>query len=501
MSTRSAYIGGTGDGDQLVIRHAPQGEQLRLYQASGKFVNVIIGPLGSGKTTDTCVKALRLINDTTPGRDGVRRSRGLVMRNTTVDLKATTIRDWRTVFTDELGEFKMDAPIYHKLGWKHSDGITTVDALVDFVGFDALGDIKKLRGYQLTWLWIDEAKEMAKEIIDMAIGRLGRFPRKVDVPNYLTQAMLTTNAPDDDHWIVKAMRNPDPDWAFFVQPGAVIKRGGQWVVNPDAENLANVGEEYYRRQLANKKEDWIRRELGNEFVIVADGRPVHPDFNQEIHVSKFEMDPVKGIPLEMGADWGRTPAAVICQTMPNGQVRVLAEVTTVNTGIATFARALKRELNKTYDGYKLGDSYGDPSGTARDGSENTAFDLMSAEGLDMFYPAQTNDPVLRQDSLDSLLTRMIDGQPAILINPSCRMLIRGLAGGYRFKRISVPGYQDRYHDKPEKTIESHVCEGLHYYLLGSGVGDRITTPHDLVDEYKKVEQDFGGWHPPQHVYE
>lgn len=489
------------EGDkELVLRHAPQGEMLYKFQQSKAFVQILIGPLGSAKTTDACIKMLKCINDQPPNRNGVRKSRWLVMRNTTVDLKATTIKDWRQVATDDLGPFKMDAPITHHLRWKHEDRRTYIEAEVLFVGFDALVDVRKLRGYQLTGLWIDEAKEIPKAVVDMALGRLRRYPSRAEVEKYPSMALLTSNAPAGDEWLAKLAKNPPDNYDVFVQPGGVIKVNGHWQKNPKGENVHNLDDEYYSGQIAGKKEAWIRQNLANEFVVVTDGRPVHPDFSQELHIAKWKLRPTAGIPIRIGCDWGRTPAAVFTQEQPNGQLWVLAEITTENTSIPKFGRAVRRMMVTDYEGFEFDDCYGDPSGTSYGYRDESCFDLMAAEKVEV-YPAPTNDPDIRFAALDRRLTMLTGGEPGILVDPGCELLIRGLSGGYKFKRVNVAGYEDRYHDKPDKTIESHICEALHYDLIGHGDGDMVTDQSGFAEEYARVESEYGGWHPNQAVFE
>jgi len=51
-------------------------------------------------------------------------------------------------------------------------------------------------------------------------------------------------------------------------------------------------------------------------------------------------------------------------------------------------------------------------------------------------------------------------------------LVQGLAGAYKFKRVQVSG-DERYHEKPDKTKESHIVEALHYGLMGAGEGHAV----------------------------
>ena len=74
------------------------------------------------------------------------------------------------------------------------------------------------------------------------------------------------------------------------------------------------------------------------------------------------------------------------------------------------------------------------------------------------------------------LNRMVDGEPGLIIDPACRVLRKGMAGAYRYRRIQVSG-QERYHDVPEKNMYSHICDAGQYLMLGAGEGKAIIRRH------------------------
>jgi hypothetical protein len=98
------------------------------------------------------------------------------------------------------------------------------------------------------------------------------------------------------------------------------------------------------------------------------------------------------------------------------------------------------------------------------------------------------------NSLDNLLCSVSEGQPNIIIDPSCKKLIRGLNGGYQFKRLRITG-EARYEDKPNKNMSSHICEGLHYLLLGAGEAESVMGSTDNEQSEIELGEDFDGWHP------
>jgi len=482
------------DSPDFRVNYVPQGDTLRLFHRHGELVRILIGPLGSGKTRAALQEILRLCHTQTPDAENRRRNRWCIARNSFPDLNATTIPDAREIL-DVMNPdgWNMTAPITWNHTYKRKDG-TTVEIELVFRSFDGDEDVKKARGMQLTGVWVDELAEFHKANWDMLIGRVKRYPAKAHVPDAKFDVLGTSNACPKDSWLGKIATGPkQPNWWIGIQPGGVIHRGNKWVENPHAENLQNLPKNYYLDQCTNKKESWIRQNLANEFVHHTSGRPVHPDFSERLHVEEVEF--TYGLPIHVGIDFGRTPAAVIGQRQINGQWYIRRELVTRNTGADRFGRILRTLINDEFDHFDIGEITGDPAGSdMAQTRDETPFMMLEASDL-YAVAADTNDPEIRIGSLDKLLTEIIEGQPAILIHPECETLIAGLAGKYQFRRVHVAN-REEYRDKPDKGPESHVCEALHYMLLGAGEGDSVVG--STVDaEFDSVEN----WSHPDHWYE
>jgi len=491
----SAAAGRSVDAPGVKLKYKPQGSVLAEFHRRNEFVRIVVGPLGSGKTFAAISQVLRSIHEQTPNAAGVRKSRWCIARNSLPDLLSTTIPDVKAVVDDMgIGEWGMGKVIAWRCKYRRADG-TTVEGEIMFRSFDGEQDVVKARGMQLSGIWVDELGEFHKTNLDMLIGRVKRFPAKVEVPNAKFECLGTSNAVAKDHWLaeIALAHTPPPNWWIGIQPGGVIMKGNTWVENPLAENRKNLPKNYYLDQCSGKKESWIRQNLANEFVHHSDGRPVHPSFNEQIHVA-----PVKatyGLPLYVGIDFGRTPAAVIGQRQVNGQWYFLKELVTTNMGADKFGPLLKDYLNEHFQGFEIADVTGDPSGDyGTQSSDDTAFDLLAMGGI-YGTPAYTNDPQIRYAALDAQLSVLIVGQPGLLVDPSCTTLIRGLAGEYCFRRIQVVG-AERFTDKPDKGPTSHVCEASHYLLLGAGEGEAL-----FEQSWELETAGIESWAPPDKYFE
>jgi len=456
-------------GVPLAFRYRPQGAVLAAFHRSDCFARFVMGPVGSGKSTALAVEIYRRACTQAPAPDGVRRTRWVVVRNTYPDLETTTIKTWRGIFDDRYGRFTRGHPPRHALRFALADR-TAVEAEVVFIALDREDHVRKLRGLEATGFWLNEAKEIPKAVLDMATARVGRYPGPVQGGCSWSGIVGDTNPPDDEHWYYRLAEVERPDgFAFFRQPGAVSRAQGVWTPNPAAENLPNLPQGYYARQIAGKSDEWIRIYLAAEYGSVPDGRAVFPDYVDSLHCRAVAPDPA--LPLFIGADFGLTPAAVFGQVSPGGQVRWLDELVTEDMGAVRFGEALTAKLNRDFGRFRLARALGDPSGDARmQTDERTVFDILRAGGLP-FEPAPTNDPAMRLEAVAAPLRRLVDGEPGLAIDPRCRVLRKGMAGGYRYRRLALPGA--RFGETPEKNAYSHVCDAAQYLNLGLGQGDLV----------------------------
>ncbi len=479
----------------VTIKFGAQGETLHRFVKDPHRVKIIIGPLGSGKTTTAIQYMFERVVKQKPNAMGERKSRWVSIRNTYPDLETTTIPDFREIFTDDFGEFKMSNPPRFYADFKLVDG-TRVLAEFVFLALDQPEDIKKLRGTQLTGGWLNETKEIPKAALDMLDGRIGRYPSRMELGDYWHGIIGDTNAPDEDHWLAEYFEDQPKNWKIYRQPGGVSFINGEWVLNPLAENLNLLPKGYYENIIQGKRKDWIQVNVENRFGLVKTGKPVHPDFSRDVHVSTRPLPIEPSAVVFVGIDFGRTPAACFGQLV-NNQWRILRELVTEDMGAFKFGGILKRFMNADPFGSEAlkWDVFGDPAGEQMaQTDDNTPFEMLMKQGIEAF-PTFTNDFSIRMNSLDNLLTTLEDGQPRIVIDPSCKKLIRALNGGYQFKRMKVSG-DERYEDKPNKNMHSHVVESLHYLLLGAGEAESVmgTADNGEFDEIENGE-DFGGWSP------
>jgi hypothetical protein len=448
------------------------------FHASDDFVRGIMGPIGSGKSVACCMEILSRAARQRPNAYGVRKSRWCVVRNTYGELKSTSIKTWQDWVSEESCPIVYDSPIRGLMVQPQEDG-TTIELEMLFLALDRPDQVKKLLSLELTGAWINEAREVPKAILDGLTGRVGRYPNKSEGGASWSGIIMDTNPPDDDHWWYRCAEEETPiGWHFWQQPPALIYIPEQgYVPNPDAENVSNhvLGYEYWLRQVPGKTQEWIKVYIMGQYGNIQEGKPVFPEYNDDLHCAKTILQPYTNLPLILSFDFGLTPAAVFSQLSPRGQFRVIDELVSSNMGIKQFMRdAVMPLIDTDYRQWlKDGSIYvvGDPAGNQRvQTDEDTCFDVVRSFGFRYAEPASTNSFITRREAVAEYMIRLTDGQPAFLLSPKCKILRRGFLGGYRYRRIQVAG-DERFTDVPDKNQFSHPQDGLQYGALRANQGN------------------------------
>lgn len=449
---------------------APDYPILNAYMRSRARVTSIIGPLGSGKTVGSVQRILKQMAEQPPNAKGLRLSRWLAVRNTRGDVMSTTAKDFLAIF-DGLGDMRYggDEPPVFFARFALDDG-TIVDSEMIFLGLDRDDGVRRLRGYQVTGVWLNEAKELQKAVVDMADLRHGRYPTMLDggVECGWHGMLLDCNAPDTDHWMYRLAEEQRPEgWEFYRQPGGVVKHEDRWVLNPAAENLRNLPPGYYDRALSGKADGWIRVMLANEYAFHVDGRPVHPEYVDAVHGARAPIAADDRYPLILGVDFGRTPAAIAMQYLEHRDQWVwLDELCGDDMSAAIFGPILKRWIDRSFPGLRVR-GWGDPAGDGRgQATEDTPLAILRAHGIPI-EAAPSNVAALRRAAIAGPCTRMSVHGPGLLVSPKCKIARKGLMGGYQYRRIKVSG-DERYTDEPDKNMYSHPVEAGEYGMLGGG---------------------------------
>lgn len=466
---------------KLTYNAEPTAARLHLDNSDVRYIE---GPFGSGKTTALLMELIRLGMEQQPDANNLRRTRWAIVRNTYPELKSTTIKSFERWVPKTLAPVVYSTPIVSKLRQRLQDG-TTAEIEFVFMALDTPEDVAKLLSLELTGAYINEGREIAWEVMEGLVGRIDRYPETIKENGKTVFGptrpciLIDSNPPRTTHWLYEKFVNGNvfkleipmangqmytTVWSRFVQPPAVYKDEvtGEWVLNPDAENLANLPDGYYARQMT-LGEEHIRVNLAGEPGMTRKGKPVFQKFSVHRHVAKDLLVPRRGISVLLGVDFGLTPAVIIGQLNYKG-IELLDELPATDESLEDFLdQYVLPLLRSKYNGYAIV-ACGDPSGGGRQSiNKMTSINVMNQRGI-RTYPAITNDFVKRKEAVDWFLGR----DQGFIVSPHLTHTIEALGAGYVLKEKRNSSGQVL--DVADKNEFSHIADAIQYLALYARYG-------------------------------
>lgn len=424
--------------------------------------------------------------------DGVRRVKFMIVRNTFTELIDTTVRTWTEWFPEtKIVKFPQ---LHGTLRFPHPVDGKPVEIELQFRALDNENQVKDLLSLEVTGCWFNECKELDWNLVFNAMSRRGRYPKtNADAGYFPIQDMgvvMDTNPCSEECWYYRKAEVEKPDgWAFFRQPPGVLRiddgngkyhyeaNRGQDPTVPPAENCENYtdGYDYYTKKLSGADEDWIKVYLMGEYGTTMAGKVVYPEYSDAVHFFDGELTPAWGLPLYLGTDFGRTPATVIGQLMPDGQVVVYDELCGVDMGIIEFCQtALRPRLATKFRMAKMQVfNYADPAGKTGNQLDNiSCIEMMNQNGIPTEPCAvPNNSPYLRWTAVaECLRRRLSNGKAGLVICRPCKMLRSGFLGKYSYRKMATAAAfgGESYAETVDKSNPySHPHDALQYMVYGA----------------------------------
>lgn len=426
---------------------------IKHYTPGELFIDWIVGPVGSGKTTGLFFKLCYLAGLQAPSpSDGIRRTRCVVVRNTASQLVDTTIKSFNYWFKDgTAGKWKATTKDFIlRFG--------NVECEVMFRPLDTPDDVDRVLSLEVTFAIVDEFVQLPKPIIEALSARCGRYPPKIEGGATNWGMFGASNPGNENDWWYPMLEDKealpegeDPaNWAYFKQPSGL---------SPDAENTENLpgGAQYYTNLAKGKSEHWVKQYIETLWGYSLSGKPVFPMFNRDLHVAKRSLVPNPALQLVAGYDPGMESAFILGQYTSGGQLVILDEIVLSDYPTdRAIAEKLKPLLRRKYQGFNFL-VVPDPASCQREKAVGTS--VMKELKKHFAVKEDTDNSIeSRLSPAQYYMMRLTGEGPALLIDPGCIRLIRALAGGYRY--TVTKGEIKR--DIPDKNIHSHPADGFTY---------------------------------------
>lgn len=437
---------------------------LALKAGTPKYIRYC-GGIGSGKTLIGCITVL-LWAVLHPGDY-------MISRQFMPELRDTTLKTFLEVCPKELiAEHRVADSIIR---------IRSVGGKLSNIFFRGLEEPDKLRSYNLSGFYIDEANQVSEAAFILLQGRLrGQGLRK---------GIMTMNSGGHD-W----------SWRWFVKQDMItspeVKREFVNIRAPSTENV-HLPDGYVSTVLATWSEERIKREIHADEDSF-EGQ-VFSEFRQDTHVIKPFQIP-EGWSRYIGIDHGyRNPAAWIWAAVDyDGNTYVYREfyqrewlIEEICNGKKFTGPGVMQMMSvpgtnpPKYERIEWAKI--DPSTKARrnekEGTKLSDFEIYQ-ENLPADFPLGTanNDVTAGIDKVKSYFKPdPKTGKPKLFIFSSCVNLIEEL-GKYRYPELTSAQQGRKAEKENPMKVDDHACDALRYLVMG--LPEAPDTKYDIYDKIK-----------------
>jgi len=451
------------------VTYNPNHSAIAIHD-SGARVKAVCGPVGSGKTSIACWEFWLLCWEAPVS------IRGVVIRSSYRELHDSTrhtFAEWFEPFNLNWREADQEAFIT----LKGKDGVTRTHSLA-FRACKREAEASKFLSTEYAFIWLEEVvpaytstklggvmgQGLPKGVFHTAQMRM----RQKGAPRL--EIFLTFNPPSTRHWTYKEFFQATPE--DFARKSYALFR------QPPGENAANLPTNYYESLLESLSPDMARRFVGGEVTTIYEGERVYPECQENVHIVD-EIDPVAGVPLTLGSDYGLSPCVVVTQILPGGQWLILGELQLFNKGMRGFLEYLGPYLQREFPHLPVYKIWQDPTG----GNQRSQVDETETCGGLLRHAGYNvedgnNTWSLRREVMKQRFEWFPMGKPGVLVSRrDCPMVVEGLMGGYRYPMTAagIPG------SSPIKNELSHVQDSLQMIATGEfSMVSGLTTKEDMA---------------------
>lgn len=292
---------------------------------------------------------------------------------------------------------------------------------------------------------------------------MGRGTYQVRTPQKL---ILSTNPPDEDHWLHKEFVEASRDDRAVVE---IPLESNKALMTRDPNYIVGLRK--------NLPPDWVRRFVDGTWASLIVGEAVYGGHYRESmgehpetiawHLGRAPIPWIKTQPILRGWDFSTFYTGVVWNAVSaTGQIRALKSELFTGLSGSDVIQEVIRKTHEKFPGAGCLD-YVDPAAFQTEPSElGSCVQAMSKPGNDLSPIGGAPLWVDRRDAIMQILSRHVGDGPAFVVSrePDTILLQKALAGGYHYPTDSRTGVVKR--DKPEKNTLSHVMEAQEYIVTG-----------------------------------
>lgn len=413
-----------------------------LFFTRNEKVIAYIGGIGSGKTHvgSKWAGGTALEN---PG------SIGFIGANTADQLHKSTLPPlFATLDAWGINYVYNRVPSWYDSYFKRCEGVISLENGSQII-CRTLQNYNFIRGIQISWFWIDEARDTPEEAFDVIMGRMRHpiGPRKGRI----------TSSPAGYNWLHEVfVERQIPDYLS--------------VSTSIYENAANLPDGYILSLEQKLSPEMAQQELWGKFLNIGQGL-VYNVFDRDRHVRREPFDPYR--PLLLGCDFNVSHMCWVLVQRRYDYDAVIDEIyqeqpipgtapteTMAEEVVRRYAKRLKAPM------YVYGDYYGNNRSSSTTRTDyDIVFDVlrrrMPVSVYDQVDPEENGENPAVVDRINTVQARLKNSLGAIrlFVDPRCRILTRDLER-VSYKKNSVR----REIDKKSDESLTHSSDALGYVL-------------------------------------
>jgi hypothetical protein len=425
------------DGDRAPELRVINPTQLAYIQSDAP-IKVYMGPAGSGKSVVGCadimLKALLM-----PG------TKWFIARRDYNDLMDTTARTMGNILRRLPEGTLIDRQKAAPMKWWIKPVVSGIDGTLpepSEITFMGLSD--DVGSYEYTGGFVDELDEVEEHYFFQMMGRLRSKPHP-EFPDENFQIGGAFNPPPMTHWLYTACTG-------LNIAGEKVKEPRISLFRPEPkENQRNLPRDYYENMTATMPVELRQRYVDGAWGNTYPGEPVIRQFRRERHISPAPLRYMGGTLFRFWDFGYNRPAVLTCQLAMDGRIQILDEFLGHHIEGTRFVDTILARCAQKFPNCQKYVDYGDPA-VAQHKDTGSMLKLLNDAGILMRYQRTPFD--LSIQVLRKRFEMDIEGEPAILLDPSVRILADGLGGGYHLKDDGVTPRKDGYFD--------HEIDALRY---------------------------------------